>query len=247
MYLAYIDESGDKGWDNSPSNHFILSCVLVHENMWLSNLDALVRLRRQLRDRWGIPPRMELKSEDLRWGRGCLSGLGIGLRDRMNIYKDIMEYQSNSMNITTFAIAVEKAKIKNRTRDARYWAWTFLFQRVDKFCEPTEVASIYPDEGSTLFIRKLVRQMRRIHTIKGHYPGKLEIPTKLLVEDPSERKSHESYFIQLADYNAYAARRSLYIEPRKKVRNDLWDKLGSSRCLDVNKVVGGPPGIVKWP
>lgn len=247
MYLAYIDESGDKGWDRSPSEFFVLGCLLVHEEQWLSNLDALVKRRKFLRDKWGISPRTELKSAHLRWGDGPLKGLGIGLRDRMNIFKDNMEYQANSMKVTNFAIAVEKSKITDRDKDARYWAWTFLFQRIHKFCGGDERAIIYPDEGYILFVRKLLRQRRRIHTIKGHYGGRLDIPTKLIVEDPSERKSHESYFIQVADWNAYAARRSVYLEPKKRVRKDLWNKLGDSLLLEVNKNRVGPPGIVKWP
>ena len=251
MYLAYIDESGDNGWENSPSKFFVLGCLLVNKADWLFNLDALVSLRRKLKDRWGINPRAELKAKHLRWGTGPLEGLEIGLRDRMNIYKDNMEYQVSSMKIVNFAIAVEKSKIQHKDKDARYWAWTFLLQRIDKFCcsnkGKDKRSVIYPDEGHTLFIRRLLRQMRRIHTISGHYGGKLEIPTRLIVEDPSERKSHESYFVQVADWNAYAARRYPDIEPKKKVRKDLWDKLATTRLLDVNTNRVGPPGIVKWP
>jgi hypothetical protein len=248
--IVYIDESGDKGWasDNSPTDFFVLGCVIVHESFWLANVDALVNLRRQLKKRWGINTRTELKSEDFRWGHGALEGLDIGLRDRMNIYKDVMEYQSNVMNTSNFAIAIQKSKIKDKSRDGRHWAWVFALQRINRFCRGGERAIIFPDEGHATFAQRLVRQMRRYHTITGHYGDKLEIPIQLIVEDPQSRKSHDSYFIQVADWNAYAARRSRYIEPTKKVRRDLWDKLGNTLLLQVNELTGGwPPGIVKWP
>jgi hypothetical protein len=132
----------------------------------------------------------------------------------MNIYKDVMEFQANNMNCTIFAVAIDKSNIKDRSRDAREWAWTFALQRINRFCaEKTEQAIIIPDRGHALFIRKLLRKMRRLHRITGHYGGKLDIPVQLIVEDPVDRLSKESYFIQVADWNAYAARRSTYIEP----------------------------------
>ena len=248
VFIVYLDESGDKGWNNSPTDFFVLTCILVHETFWLQNLDSLVGLRRRLKERWGINTRVELKSEDFRWGHGAFKGLDIGLRDRMNIYKDVMEFQPNSLSTSNFAVAIQKSKLTDKTKDARYWAWEFALQRINRFCVAKgERAILLPDEGHASFARKLLRQMRRIHTISGHYGGVLDIPVQLIVEDPQSQRSHDSYFIQVADWNAYAARRSPYIEPTGKVRKDLWDKLGDSLLLEVNQIRGGPSGIVKWP
>jgi hypothetical protein len=248
MYLAYLDESGDQGWGAGSSSWFILSCMLIHENNWLQSLDRIITLRKHLKDRWGIPPRAELKSEYFRWGNGAFTGLDIGLRDRMNIYKDVMEYQASSLDSRVFATAIKKGLIKDKSKDARHWAWTFTLQRIDRFCtDAKEHAMILPDRGHAPFIRKLLRGMRRHHSIEGYFGGKLDIPTQLIVEDPVDRLSKESYLIQVADWNAYAARRSPYVEPTKKVRPDLWDKLTPVLLTEVNKLKGGPPGIVIWP
>jgi len=249
MFITYIDESGDHGLHPNSPSVFVLSCVITHESSWLQNLDSLISLRRYLKQRWDISPRKELKAQYFRWGHGAFSGLNIPLHDRMNIYKDVIDYQANSMNITNFAVCIDKFKVIANNRDARYWAWMMVLQRINRFCvdKGENRAIIFPDEGNFHFVRRLMRQMRRIHTIKGHYGGKLSIPTQLIVEDPHCIKSTDSYFVQLADLNAYAARRSQYIEPTKKVRQDLWDRLGVTLLLDVNKVTGGYPGIVKWP
>jgi len=46
MYLAYFDESGDSGLKNSPTQWFVLSCVLIHQARWMESLNQLVKARR---------------------------------------------------------------------------------------------------------------------------------------------------------------------------------------------------------
>lgn len=77
--------------------------------------------------------------------------------------------------------------------------------------------------------------------------GSHEFRTERILEDPNQRKSKESYFIQLADWNALAAHRSSYIDPRLTMPDDLWDILDPVLLHEVNRVTGGPPGIVKYP
>ncbi len=77
--------------------------------------------------------------------------------------------------------------------------------------------------------------------------GTRDIPLVRILEDPNDRQSHDSYFIQLADWNAYAAHRSTFVQPLPGVDPAIWDSLGGARLLDVNSIRGGPPGIVLWP
>lgn len=62
-----------------------------------------------------------------------------------------------------------------------------------------------------------------------------------IVEDPSDRHSEESYFIQLADLNAYAALR--HVSPSKRLGPEMWEELGETRLADANRIAGGPVGI----
>ena len=48
-------------------------------------------------------------------------------------------------------------------------------------------------------------------------------------------KSHSSYFIQLADWNAFACHRSRYVDPKPNVDEDLWDALGERLLLPVDQ------------
>lgn len=251
MYLAYFDESGDSGIVNSPTKWFVLSCVLVHDSKWLGTLDQLIRMRRALRTQHGMSSTRELKSSDIRRGRNLLEPLRWSMARRMQFYENLMKHQAKRFtDLTTFAVAINKQPAFDKGQDARTVAWTFAIQRVNTFCSKAgdERAMLFPDEGHSNFIRKLLRANRRHETVPSHFGGpSLSLPTTRIVEDPNERGSHDSYFVQLADWNAYAAHRSKHIDPVAGVSGDLWDLLGDRLLLAVNKTTGGPPGIKVYP
>lgn len=162
----------------------------------------------------------------------------------------LMKFQNLYMpHVSVFAIAIEKASASARGYDPRTLAWDFALQRVDRFCQgPGERAMLFPDEGHGSYIRRLVRRKRRHATVPRRWgAGSFTIPTDRLVEDPNDRQSHDSYFTQLADWNAFAAHRSVHVDPRPKVDSGMWDQLGPRLLLAVNSVAGGPPGIKKYP
>lgn len=255
VYICYFDESGDSGVKNVYSRWFVLNCLAVHETDWLSTLNALVGLRKDLRNTYGILPSRELKGADFRNGRGAFAGLGLGRPARMDIYRQIMNYQS-ALSIRTFSVAVRKVGAQERGWEPRYCAWTFAFQRLHTMCsKDNDYCSVYPDEGHGFFIRKRIRSMRRFHHVPKYYgPGNLPLPVDRILEDPNDRRSQDSYFIQMADLNAYASHRSQYVHSLNKVPDDLWDCLsteaGDARHLPVNELQpewNKPPGIVRYP
>lgn len=160
-----------------------------------------------------------------------------------------MIYQERKLpGLKCFAVAIDKPAAALRGRDARETAWQFALQRVDRFCKSADSrAVLFPDEGHGPFIKRLTRRLRRFQNIPGAHGGTRSIPLNRIIEDPNDRQSHDSYFIQMADWNAYAAHRSSYVDPKPGVPADTWDALGHARILEVNRVTGGPPGIVVWP
>ena len=106
---------------------------------------------------------------------------------------------------------------------------------------------MFPDEGHGYFIRAKLRKMRRSHLVKSAFnsASTLTRTADNIIEDPSDRKSSESYFIQFADLNAYAAHCAVY--PSSNMNESVWELLGKARLKDVNKLSGGPTGIVVWP
>lgn len=258
MYLCYFDESGISGIPHikqKKAEWFVLNCTMVIETDWLSVLNALVQLRKDLHSGYGIHPGAELKGRDFRTGQGAFSGLNIPRKTRMNIYKEILNWET-AVPVSTFSIAVNKQKAINRGwSDAMYCAWNFALNRLHVKCGPgneDERFSMFPDQGHGAKVRRWVRSMRRFNNVPSHFgPRTLPFKIKRVVEDPSFRDSKKSYFVQIADLNAYASHRSKYVQPIRKVDSGLWDELsttfGEARNLDVNKNIGGPAGIKLYP
>lgn len=247
MFFAYVDESGDSGYERSPSTYFSLGVILIRDRDWLQALDHVVAFRRYLSREYSIPARAELKAVYLLRGGGALQSLRMSPARRMEVYRWAMLLQ-RKYKWPTFAVVVRKDAITDKTKtDPRDTAWTYALQRLQRFAkEQDEPIHVLPDSGHGYFIRRKMRSMRRHHMVASRFAtSALARPADYLVEDPSERQSHESYFIQLADLNAYAAAR--VIHPTSRFNAEMWGHLGPCRLHEVNRLRGGPEGIVAWP
>jgi len=260
VYLCYFDESGITGTPHRKQKNadwFVLNCTMVIETDWLTVLNALVQLRKVLFSKYGILPRSELKGRDFRDGGGAFDGLKIPRKTRMDIYKEILNWET-TVPISTFSIAVnKKGAVANGWSEAMYCAWNFMLNRLHVKCAPQnddERFSMFPDKGHATKVIRWVRTMRRFNRVPSHYgPSSLPLRIERVIEDPSFRDSKSSYFVQIADMNAYASHRSKYVQPVRKMNSALWDELntsfGDARNLEVNKNVRGkrPPGIKIYP
>ena len=247
MFFAYFDESGDTGLDLSPTDTFALSALLVNNRQWLTALDKTVAFRRYLRDQFHIPTRAELKASWLIHNKGDIKPSGLTYKARMAAYLAAMRFQRKCGVFRTFTILVKKSSITKRPFDVREVAWRYAIQRLERFgTANNDNLHVIPDEGHGDFIVKKIRTMRRFSNVPSAFgTPPLKRNAENIVEDASERNSRESYFVQLADLNAYAAFRKVF--PSPNFGENIWDELGDVRVLDVNKVRGGPPGIVIWP
>jgi hypothetical protein len=251
MYLAYLDESGDAGpAATAPTGYFVVACALVRADDWLDCLDSLKYWRSSLRASCGLSVRSEVKaSAGFLRGGGPFKALSLDRPQRMQLYADSLDYVASSMPVTVFAVAVDKVGAASRGwPDPRIPAWTFAFQRIQRFvADQGTRALIFPDEGHDFLLKRVLRKGRRYHQIGGHFGNTLQLPMNRIVEDPNSRQSHESYFIQLADWLAFAAHRSNYIDPKGPFSSGLWDRTAPVQLTAVNQVTGGPPAIVKYP
>jgi Protein of unknown function (DUF3800) len=247
MYFAYFDESGDDGMENSPTPAFVLSCVLVHERQWIEALDQLVAFRTYLKDQFGITRKTELKANWLLQRKGAFKDSPLSPAARIRVMESVMRFQRKSELFRVFAVVINKEKVQKRPADPRDLAWTRAMERLQTFASKLdERVHILPDEGHGYFIRRRLRQMRRHHFVGSAYgSGTLPAAATRILEDSSDRRSDESYFIQLADLNAYAAFKYEY--PDERIGKRLWSLLGDARISDVNRLTGGSPGIVSWP
>lgn len=232
---------------------FTLGCVLIDAERWPDVFDDMIDYRRYLRDQFNIPVRAELKANYLLRNGGPLRPLHLSESARFAVYRGFMRLQAK-LGLKCFAIVIRKnvMELRGLTQNPKHVAWEYLIQRLERFTtkEKTQVI-IFHDEGDGGIARSLVRKARRAGSAGSAFgTGTLRRPARLLLDDPVSRKSHESYFLQLADLDAYAAFRRYYPPPTRPVNivpQGTWDELGAARMGAVNQLSGGTPGIVVWP
>ncbi|GAB3889261.1 DUF3800 domain-containing protein [Terrabacter terrigena] len=252
MLLAYVDESGNTGDPAAGGSHtYTLGCVLVDAETWTPAFDELVQLRRRLKAHFGLKVRDEVKANFLLRGSGALRGLGLGPRGHYVIYRAHLQTLARMPGTRAFAIVVDKRHGKWQSATQTFdLGWEGLLQRLT-LTSRYEQASfmVMHDQGEDEAVRKWVRRSRRYLTAGSAFgTGRLTFKADRLVDDPSPRLSHQSYFIQMADLVAYAAFRA-HIPPSASLATTcpptMWDEIGTATHAAVNsRVARAKPGIV---
>lgn len=255
MYLFYFDESGDPGVNNSRSDFFALGCLYIKVTQWDNALKRILEIRKYLKEVLNVQLRAELKSTHIVNRRGPLAGSSHDRRRRMRAFISIMKSISSltdnpGLSSGVFAVGINKPRLKKNEPDfIKGKAWEYALQRVDRFlAKNNSFGMIFFDQGYDREVIKLVRKMRRVNVVPGFYGSNVRFDCKCerFVEDAIPKDSRESYFIQLADYIAYAAHR--HLSPIERLSGyDLWNALDKCILAEVNSIRGGPKGIVLWP
>jgi hypothetical protein len=250
MLLAYIDESGDTGsTSNGGSLTYSLGCVLVDADRWPGAFDSLLDFRRRIKQTFGVPMRAEIKANHLLRNGGDLRALSLGPGARHVIYRAHLRVLGG-LPARAFSVVVDKRN-KNLTPAGTFdLAWEGMLQRLERTSHYEKCTfAVIHDEGENDAIRKWVRQARRYLTAGSAYgTGSLRGAARLLVDDPIARKSHQSYFVQLADLVAYAAFRA-YIPPGPGIArvcpSSMWREIGPATHTAVSGLrQRSEPGIV---
>lgn len=210
MYFLYADESGDVGTANSPGQFFCLSGLVVHELRWHDTLGSIINFRRDLRNRYGLKLREEIHVTEFLHKPGTLARIPKSMRLRM--LRDCLDFQASINDISIINVVVDKAG-KGQNDDVFDIAWTTLIQRFHNtlshknFPGPQNADDrglLVVDRTEELKLRGLSRRMRRYNPVpKAYGSGTFAIPITTLVEDAVHRDSSHSFFIQLADVNAF--------------------------------------------
>jgi hypothetical protein len=253
MFLAYVDESGDDGTKSRSSATYALGCVVVESALWASAFDEMIAFRRYVARAFGVPVRAEIKANYLLRNGGPLRSRPLSERARFKLYRSHMRIQ-DKLGLKAFAVVIDKAEAAQRAgkRASSDIAWEYLLQRLERSFRSSEVLVIH-DEGDPITIRKRARKARRAGSAGSAFgAGMLRAPFRNLLDDPVPRDSRQSYFLQLADLDAYAAFRSLYPPPATRgvvVPTGMWEYLGDAHMTVVRNTerYPGPPAIVPWP
>jgi hypothetical protein len=188
MYIMYVDESGDTGMVRSPTRHFALSSLVVHERRWRELIDRLIAFRKTLRAVYGLPLRTEIHAA---------------------------EFIRHPPFISITSIVVLKAA-KPANYDIFTNAWQTLFQRFENTMNygnfpgqfQSDFGIVITDNTDGMKLQKMVRKMAIYNpvpnmAIYGIGSGYRNLPITKIIEDPNMRDSKYSYLIQACDVVAY--------------------------------------------
>ncbi len=226
---------------------------MVHELRWHDTLEAIIQFRRQLREDYGLKLREEIHAADFIHKPGNLKRIAKSLR--LRILREVIDFEASLQDINIINVVVEKFNKDANKDDIFNIAWETLIQRFHNTLayrnfpgpqNPDDKGILVVDQTDEIKLRRLSRRMRRYNPVPSSYGGNSRsLPTITLVEDAVHRNSQHSYFVQLADVNAYFLYQKYkpcsYVK-RKGGRN-YFSRLKSVLCKVASKT--DPEGIVR--
>ena len=263
MYLMYVDESGDSGLpaDKSPTRYFCLSGVVIHELRWREVLSELTNFRRWVKQRYGVYLDDELHHAEMvgKTKKLAASLTALTKHERLAIIRHHADELAKLNDLNVINVVVDKATGKLLDKEHVFrGAWYRLFQRFENTIQhrnfpgpknPSERGMVFPDSTDGERLRRYLNRMRVRNPIK--VPGQAgsfnfdDRPIASLIEDPIQRESHHSYFVQAADVCVFLLKQ--FIEPsgfmKKHGGNAYFRRLDPVLCKVASYT--DPMGIVR--
>lgn len=250
MFLMYVDESGDVGMVNSPTQYFILSGIVVHELRWTQYLDELISFRRYLRDKYGLKLREEIHASAFINNPGDL--IRIKRHNRLAILREFADQLASMSDLNIINVLVDKGP-RPLEFDPFEFAWKVLIQRFENTisnhnfrgpANPDERGLLVPDATDDKKLTTLIRKMRRYNPIPG-LGNTRNMKLQAVIEDPFLKDSSHSLFVQAADLCAYLLyqwlRPNSYM--RRKSGHNYFSRLDPVLCKVASR--NDPMGIVR--
>ncbi len=221
MNWVYVDESGDDGFAAYPncSRYFILTSLSLDESSWRSVFGQLQTLRAQLKQQYGLPSKTEIHAGPMIRGNEPYRTL-MGLATRpalasaflMDYLKAVAQLQLSIVNV-----AVDKATIlakwpaKPRSDfDVLDIAFRYSLQRLEISMRATNSNfAVVVDQGRLGAMRRVARKATRFNYVNSSIGN---VPTQHLLEDPLEKESNQSHFLQVCDAVTMAVK--LYLDEK---------------------------------
>ena len=255
MYIMYVDESGDIGLNNSPTDHYVLSGIVLHELRWAECLNQIVEFRRRLRNIQTISLKLREEIHAAEMFSSPKELARIPKFRRLQIVRMFADELASIPYLNVINVVVDK-RGKNPNYDVFEAAWAAIIQRLENTTSaqnfrgpknPDERYLIVPDQTDVTKLRNMTRRMRYYNPIPNQQRfgvGYRNLPLRLLVEDPVFRDSKDSYFIQAADLVAFLLyqynRPNAYM--RKKHAHNYFERLDPILCKVCNQ--NHPLGIL---
>ena len=202
MYLSSYDASGDDGYPKYSSPLFCLSALYMPYQYWKPNFQKVLDFRKQLKQDFGFPVKQEFHCRQFLMDKRPYHGT-YNASTRKQIYFLFLDLIS-ILDLKIINVVIDKTRITSPTYNVLEKGFKYSIQRIENDLSRIDPASkfmIFCDKGRIGKMRRTARKIQRINFIPSiHNPGtsyRKEI--ERLIEDPIEKDSKESFFIQLAD------------------------------------------------
>lgn len=210
MYLMYVDESGDTGLVNSPTTHFALSGLVIHESRWRDFVTQIAAFRRTAKMVHGLPVRTEIHASQYIKSPPVA---GMPRHVRLAILRNFID-EIAKMDFISITNVVVKKDGKAQDYDVFEHAWQALFQRFENTLKNgnfpgrarNDFGIVLTDATDGKRLTRMVRRMSVFNYVPNQSQfgsGSRNLPILRVIEDPYPKDSKDSYFIQAADVCAY--------------------------------------------
>jgi hypothetical protein len=227
--IAYIDESYD-------DEIFAMSALIVPVAHWRDTFEAVKAHRQQLKAVYGIFTSKELHALEFVSGRGRISERMIPKGLRAQLFRETMDMLAGLRHVHVISGAWPLEGMGKREIHAK--AFSRIAERLQRRAveNGSHILRVV-DEGKDVELRTIARRSAIYNMVGSRYgmwedgsPAK-NIPNDRLIEDPIFRSSARSYFLQLADFVAYALLKS------ETTVTPLAQRYGLHECYDKLKPI----------
>lgn len=196
MWFAYIDESKDNG------GLYIYTALVTVGERWTASFEKVKAFRRKLKDDYGIFISQELHAWKFAAGKDRIANHPIYRPERAKIFREVLKFIAESQSF----VVVSSCHANEQ------YAFERLMNRINRTAaSKKQNVLLFFDQGEEAEITRRIRRMRVHNPIPSRYgawvgSGKAtkNIPLSNCIEDPIFKDSKASFFIQLADFCAYA-------------------------------------------
>jgi hypothetical protein len=204
--IAYIDESYD-------DRVFVMSALVIPDHSWRASFTHIQNYRRYLKQKYGIFTSKEFHATDFVAGRGRIAPKPVPKGLRAFIFKEYLQIHTAlpGAAVISGAWAIEGTSL----RDVHAKAFSRIQERLQRRCVAQDSQMIaVVDEGRAVELQKVARRSKIWNPVGSQF-GAWEdgstfknIPNERLIEDPIFKSSQQAYFLQSADFIAYALLKS---------------------------------------
>ena len=203
--IAYIDESYD-------SAVFAMSALIVPTHAWRETFQRLVAYRKHLKAKYGLFTSREFHATDFVAGRGRIAPLPVPKGLRCFIFSELLGILA-SLPVAVISGAWPRAG--RSLNESHVRAFSRIQERLQKrSSEQDSQILVIADDGKEEELRRIARRSKVWNPIGSQFgawgdgSSWKNIPNDRLIEDPFFKPSHQSYFLQAADFVSFALLKS---------------------------------------